>query len=216
MPQGFHARIIKPYGGQIGPKLGSSCPPGDDAQALQVVSVRHLVPRSQGEMVPGLFGAPEVIRLFSRPIRNVKSTSRWATAPLDDLNSPITGLRSDTLNLAMSQSRGERYRTRRTKLRISNPSEPASLRLIAVSNREHNRWQISTWLRPMSRQSSGLKLKLCLPSHPPRRGRRPYLEPMLTGRRQALLVCALPTCNLNIRRELRRSKIINLQNIDSM
>jgi hypothetical protein len=76
-------------------------------------------------MVPGLFGDPELIRLFSRPIRNVKSTSRWATVPLEDLNSPITGLRSDTLNLAMSQSRGERYRTRRTKLRISNPSEPS-------------------------------------------------------------------------------------------
>src|SRR6266446_9681735 len=53
MPQGFHARIIEPYGGQIGPKLGSSCTPGDDAQALQVVAVRHLIPRSQGEMVPG-------------------------------------------------------------------------------------------------------------------------------------------------------------------
>jgi hypothetical protein len=76
-------------------------------------------------MVPGLFGDPEVIRRLSRPIRNVKSTGRWATAALDDLNSPITGLRSDTLNLVMSQSRGERYRTRRTKLRISNPSEPS-------------------------------------------------------------------------------------------
>jgi glucose-6-phosphate 1-dehydrogenase len=49
MPQGFHARIIEPYGGQIGPKLGSSCPTGDDAQALQVVSVIHLAPRSQAE-----------------------------------------------------------------------------------------------------------------------------------------------------------------------
>jgi len=38
MPQGFHARIIEPYGGQIGPKLGCSCPLGDDAQALQVVA----------------------------------------------------------------------------------------------------------------------------------------------------------------------------------
>src|SRR5882762_7259157 len=53
MPQGCHARIIEPYGGQIGPKLGCSCPPGDDAQALQVIAVRHLVPRSHGEMVPG-------------------------------------------------------------------------------------------------------------------------------------------------------------------
>ena len=51
---GRHPRIIEPYGGLIGPKLRSSCPPGDDAQALQVVAVRHLAPRAQGEMVPGL------------------------------------------------------------------------------------------------------------------------------------------------------------------
>src|SRR5260370_37328832 len=37
---------------QIGPKLRCSCPPGDDAQASQVV--RHLAPRSRGEMVAGL------------------------------------------------------------------------------------------------------------------------------------------------------------------
>src|SRR5580704_19616764 len=41
------ARIIDPYGGPIGPKLHCSCPPGEDAQALQVVVARHLAPRSQ-------------------------------------------------------------------------------------------------------------------------------------------------------------------------
>jgi hypothetical protein len=42
--------LILSDGGPIGPKLRRSCPPGDGALALRVVAVRHLVPRSQGEM----------------------------------------------------------------------------------------------------------------------------------------------------------------------
>ena len=38
-----------------------SCPPGDDAKGLQVVAVRHLVPMSQGEMVPGFVGKQETV-----------------------------------------------------------------------------------------------------------------------------------------------------------
>jgi hypothetical protein len=34
------ARIIDPYGGPIGPKLRCSCPPRNDAQALQIVVVQ--------------------------------------------------------------------------------------------------------------------------------------------------------------------------------
>ena len=36
------ARIIDPYGGPIGPKLHCSHPPGEDAQALEVVAASHL------------------------------------------------------------------------------------------------------------------------------------------------------------------------------
>jgi hypothetical protein len=38
----------RPYGGPIGPKLPCSCPPGDDAQAVQVVAARHLAPEVAG------------------------------------------------------------------------------------------------------------------------------------------------------------------------
>src|SRR5258708_8574538 len=44
MPQGCHARIIEPYGGQIRPKLGSSSPPADHAHALQTVPLIPLPP----------------------------------------------------------------------------------------------------------------------------------------------------------------------------
>ena len=71
-------------------------PAKGDAQALQVVAVRHR--RGRSARWSRIVGDPEAIRLFSRPIRNVKSTSRQATAPPDDLNYPITGLRSGTLN----------------------------------------------------------------------------------------------------------------------
>ena len=37
---GCHCADYSPYGGPIGPKLRCSCPPGDDAQALQVVAVQ--------------------------------------------------------------------------------------------------------------------------------------------------------------------------------
>jgi hypothetical protein len=50
----------RPYGGPIGPKLPCSCPPGDDAQAVQVVAARHLAPEVAGRQGSRIVGNPEV------------------------------------------------------------------------------------------------------------------------------------------------------------
>jgi hypothetical protein len=87
--------IIEPYGGPIRPKLHCSCPPGDDAQALQVVAARHLAPRLQGEMVP-VFSAmrrvvaerlsressrrSELLSLYGRPIEAALSEPGTVTS----------------------------------------------------------------------------------------------------------------------------------------
>jgi len=50
----------RPYGGPIGPKLPCSCPPGDDAQAVQVVAARHLAHEVAGRQGSRIVGNPEV------------------------------------------------------------------------------------------------------------------------------------------------------------
>src|SRR5258708_6079581 len=119
MPQGCHVRIIAPYGGPIGPKLRCSCPPGDDAQALQVVG--HLAPRSQGEVVSGLSGSRK-LSSFRRKINlhtalpSLGSASGGVAAPMRS-----TMLSAETCSGGGRFRRGPRPRSAREQGGIGEP-----------------------------------------------------------------------------------------------